>query len=122
MTVGADPEDPGMQRSTTCTVLPDRDGRVSDPPLQMESSTVGRGLAPAAVFRSAKNGSPTAWAMAPSVTANAVPPYEGRGRMTVGAGLLTRPSGIHRIPECDEAPLARSCRTVKGGSLTLPYR
>ena len=54
-----------MRRGTTCTVLPDREGRVSDPPLQMESGTVGRGLAPAAVFRSAKNRSPTAWAITP---------------------------------------------------------
>ena len=37
-------------------------------------------------------------------------------------GSPTRPSGIHGIPECDGVPIARSCRTVKGGSVTLPYR
>ena len=39
-----------MRHGTSCTVLPDREGRVSDPPLQMESGTVGRGLAPAGGF------------------------------------------------------------------------
>ncbi|MBQ2382920.1 MAG: DUF4116 domain-containing protein, partial [Oscillospiraceae bacterium] len=28
------PDRDGMRRSTTCTVLPDREGRVGDPPLQ----------------------------------------------------------------------------------------
>ena len=45
-----DPQDPGMRRSTTCTVRQDREGRVTDPPLQMEIGTVGRGLAPAGGF------------------------------------------------------------------------
>ena len=63
-----------MRHGTTCTVLPDREGRVTDPPLRMGIVTVGRGLAPAAVFRFAKNRSPTLWAITPSVTADAVPP------------------------------------------------
>ena len=121
-----------MRRGTTCTVLPDREGRVTDPPLQTESGTVGRGLAPAAVFCSAKNRSPTAWAITPPRPSG--PPSLARGASSPpeggdGEGMPSpymgdnslRPSGIHGIPGCDMVPLARSCRTVKGGSMTLPY-
>ena len=48
--------------------------------------TVGRGLAPAAVFRFAKNRSPTAWAITPPPTLRATPLINEGGKFAALRG------------------------------------